>query len=144
MRRLPGLSPLRQVIHLTIPQQGLSSKCEPYCDAWLEAVHLYSLSHSPSDIAGSDVILTPVHSCDVVLVSCRHAECCFGLCIGTEALFRRHGMCASSSQCCLYGSRGLRPGGFLEKSTSNRLMIATSLALSLGSSCHSIPCGTHN
>ena len=73
----------------------------------------------PFDVVSPDLVMTPVPSWDVVLVSCRHAECCFGLCIGTKALFGRHGVCASSSQCCLYGSRGLSPGSFLEEPTNN-------------------------
>ena len=64
-------------------------------------------------------LLSTVQSWDFVLVSCRHAERCFGLRIGPEALFRCHGVCASSSQCGLYGSRGLSPSSFLEEPTNN-------------------------
>ena len=131
-RRLPGRCPLKQVNH-----HSTTVRCEEHCNFCSKPMVHPMVRAVLSCEAAQKVVSASITAS---LVCCRHAERCSGLCARTEALFRCHGVCTSSSQCCLHGSGRLSPCSLLEVTTNNRLMSCKLHPLlqseALAGSCH--------
>lgn len=60
------------------------------------------------------------------VLCCRHAECCSGVCPGTKAFSRSHGISTSSSECSFHGLGWFSSSCILERTSHNRLRLHTS------------------